>query len=27
VTLPEWSRRGYGNRLKEFGARIVEYWL
>lgn len=27
VTLNDWSRRGYGSRLKEFGARIVEYWL
>jgi cardiolipin synthase len=27
ITLGDWSRRGYGSRLKEFGARILEYWL
>ncbi len=27
VTLADWSRRGYGERIREFGARIVEYWL
>jgi cardiolipin synthase A/B len=27
VTLGDWSRRDYGTRFKEFGARIFEYWL
>ncbi len=27
ITLPEWSRRGYEDRFKEFGARVFEYWL
>jgi cardiolipin synthase len=27
VTLADWSRRGYRSRLKEFCARIFEYWL
>jgi cardiolipin synthase len=27
ITLGDWSRRGYGSRLKESGARILEYWL
>jgi cardiolipin synthase len=27
ITLADWSRRDYASRLKEFAARIVEYWL